>query len=224
MARWTEQWLICGVPGSGKSYMAHRLVERSANVRRESLVGFESFDTDARVWVYDPTRQWRDERTIKGLPILEWEEREEYPFVGFGDDEIEEVCETAGGDGELRAVVVFDECLTIESAMYPAIKKMCALRRHRDIELFFCTQRPRTIPVPVLALCSQVVCFQLHHPDDIKHLRGVLQPADLDRLPSLALPTKKTAPEYLHRDMTGKGKKDESTRPDQDRPRRGGGL
>lgn len=204
MAIWREQWLVCGVPGSGKSYFAHKLAERSCNVKKtKDRLGMD-FTTDNKLWVYDPTGQWEHEKTVRGIPMLPFEERESWPFVVFGDEDLTEACETIKADGDQGAIMLFDECLTIENADYPAIKRLCTLRRHRGVELIFCTQRPRAIPVPIVSMCSQVVSFQIHHPDDIQRLKAVLQPDDLERLPTLALPNKNKPPEFVHRDLSGK--------------------
>lgn len=205
-ARWTEQWAVVGVPGSGKSHAAHALVEEMANVREERDDIFVDMTYDYRVWVYDPTQQWRHDRTIGGYPLRPFEERDEYPFVYFDDEEIEEACEDAQDTEGAGLIVVFDECLTIEQIDFKAIKKLCTIRRHRGVDLIFCTQRPRCIPVPILAMCTQVLMFRLHYPEDLKHLQNIVQSEDLEIVPRLGMPdpSTNTPPGSLHKDLSGR--------------------
>lgn len=196
VATWREQWMICGVPGSGKSHLAFRLATQYTQLTGKDRIAHFDLEYKQRLWVYDPAMQYRTERNIKGFPFCGWEDRDSYPLIAFGDEHLDEAIEDAE-----RCTFLFDETMTIEGRdTFERIKRLCVLRRHRNVDLIFCTQSPKTIPKVVMRMCSQFVCFHIHDADDIQQLRTMLDKEDLVKLSTLSVDRH----ERIHRDFSGR--------------------
>lgn len=181
----TPQICFFGVPGTGKSYRARKVVQALANPRYQG----DHF-VSRRVIVYDPAGDWQREK-LGGFELWDWRRyRKEVPLnYVLTDNDLRSVLIY-----EKNAIVVFDETMTLGQDFYPLIKNACVMRRHRDLAFAFCSQRPMSIPKEILTLSNEVYAFHVHDPDDVKRLGSVLPEWKLQRVPHLSIEKH----EYIH--------------------------
>ena len=58
--------------------------------------------------------------------------------------------------------------------------------RHNDIGALVISHRLTNIPQNMLSEAYKIVCFTLHHPDDLRSLRAVLSKEDVDKIKALS--------------------------------------
>lgn len=172
-----ESILLLGNRGSGKTVFSKQLITR---ILREK----STYRKDEGVYqgpyllVYDPYFEYTN---FIGLEVRTFTGDLSYPFLRFNS--AEELLDNAQSD----SIIILEELMTIDQKEnFSKIRKLVTGSRHLRIDFISTTQRPKHIPIVLLALFSSLYVFQLHYQPDIEVLRPYLTEAQIDALPNLS--------------------------------------
>ena len=189
--------IICifGRRGTGKTYLAHKLISGKR-----------------RVLVFDPLGQFKGEREFRTIPELARhclenrlredkvkpfaliyrprQARAEFPFIARVACEVGALCLLAE---EISWAIS-------PARMDPAIENLIRYGRHQDVELIGISRRPAEVNRDLTANANEIYIFRTHEPRDIAYFREILGSSVADSLPALA----KFTPYVWSDDVQGK--------------------
>jgi hypothetical protein len=181
--------LLLGLPGHGKTYKAKSSLDRLVQEHGRAYdAAVRTIYTGPMVLVFSP-----DDETFSaiqsGLGAIPFKWFEEvgdgHPFLRFGDlGSMLDFAEREGKTGT-ECIVMIDELLLAEGYDFTRIKRLAVARRHLNIMLIACSQRPVSFPVVSFSFLDELESGRIEDQRDLQHLVGTLTPEQLKQLPTL---------------------------------------
>jgi hypothetical protein len=124
----------------------------------------------------------------KGIHVIAVEDAGEVVNVGWRMAELS--LELNGGDKGTPVIVFIDEAVAADDIdtyrLSGNMKKLIALRRHKNVGLVFTTQSPQLCHYQMFALCTELALFRVKHRKALNKLLDVgIDPDIVERMPML---------------------------------------
>ena len=180
--------LICGMTGTGKSYLCEQYLSRY-----EYVVKLDTKDETTERQIYgvsawDGLEENKDFTIVRNIDELDEVETKKIIYAPPYDEQNEETfnrffkwCFDRG-----NTIVWVDELMSIGTVhRYPKeLGRLMTQARSKNVALWCCTQRPSGIPNIVPANCSYFFVFDMALPQDRKKLVEVTGMLEMYELPT----------------------------------------
>jgi hypothetical protein len=192
-----NKWIgVVGVPGTGKStyalgraiieskgayvigHTAGTLPDVLPNGKRANTRYHSSIQACAEAFKKDP----------RGVNIIDAEVGD---ILSFAEDVAAQSLEAHDGTHGTPVLVFVDEVVAAEDMspyrLNPTMRKLNALRRHKNIGILFTSQTPQFCHYSMFSMATEIVFFQVLHEDALKIFSKLGVPRDIvARIPTLS--------------------------------------
>ena len=160
--------LILGKRGSGKSFRLRSLLESESRFLLYNTLGEPEYSRFETVGSFpELVRALKTPRTFLRLNYI-WDGRLER------EADFEYVCQAAYETGKLTFAVDEVDTYCAPNFLPRHLDRIVSLGRHRDINFWCATRRPKEIPPLIRAQATRVVSFVQHEAADIEWCRQVM--------------------------------------------------
>lgn len=178
--------MVCGMPGTGKSYLAEKYLTGYDYVVKLDTKDETSERRKKGLSPWDGLEEGKDFTVVTSFDALDDCETDKIIFVPSYDEQTEEVFNSFFHWCFVRenTIIWIDELMSIGTAMrYPKeLGRVYTQGRSKNVAIWACTQRPAGIPAIATANTTYFFVFDMMLPNDRKRMSdatGMPQMMDL---------------------------------------------